>query len=260
VLRLLRRTASASSGRRQSSSRYRLAANGWRGCRSTSSVTRTSRSGLLVIAITLVVFGRLPHESAYLIPLYPFGFFVMAKYFSRVVLAGAVAAIVLAGFVDIGTNGATSTRNRCATRVSARGSSCPTATRCGRSSRSPANSQSSTSPTTAWSASATCTPNSPCCIGPVHDRHPGERQEFDQPAQRQGQSGGCGASQGVRLAARLGRLRQVPKAGVYVPVYAGRPAAALPLCTSTGPHSNGAKLIDLGRNPSGGSGGARTDR
>lgn len=61
---------------------------------------------VLAIAITIVVFLRLPHESAYLIPLYPFGFFVMARYFSRWALAGAVAAILLAGFVDIGTHGA----------------------------------------------------------------------------------------------------------------------------------------------------------
>jgi len=46
----------------QSSSRSSSRCNGWRGCRSTSSVTKTSRSGA-VIAITLVVFGRLPHES-----------------------------------------------------------------------------------------------------------------------------------------------------------------------------------------------------
>jgi hypothetical protein len=60
----------------------------------------------VAIAITVVVFLRLPHESAYLIPLYPFGFFIMARYFGRWALAGAIAAILLAGFVDIGTHGA----------------------------------------------------------------------------------------------------------------------------------------------------------
>jgi hypothetical protein len=61
---------------------------------------------VLVIAITCGVFSRLPHESAYLIPLYPFGFFVMAKYFHRTVLLASVGAIIFAGFIDIGTHGA----------------------------------------------------------------------------------------------------------------------------------------------------------
>lgn len=60
---------------------------------------------VVAIGIVLMIFARLPHESAYLIPLYPFGFLVMARYFQRWVLAGAVAAIVLAGFVDITTPG-----------------------------------------------------------------------------------------------------------------------------------------------------------
>lgn len=60
---------------------------------------------VLAIGVVLMIFARLPHESAYLIPLYPFGFLVMARYFQRWVLAGAVAAIVLAGFVDITTPG-----------------------------------------------------------------------------------------------------------------------------------------------------------
>jgi len=59
----------------------------------------------LIIAVTLIIFFRLPHESAYLIPLYPFGFFVMARYFRAWAYAAAVAAIVIAGFVDITTPG-----------------------------------------------------------------------------------------------------------------------------------------------------------
>ena len=60
---------------------------------------------VLSIVIALLVFSRLPHESAYLIPLYPFGFFIMAKYFQRWVLAGALSLIVLAGFVDLTSPG-----------------------------------------------------------------------------------------------------------------------------------------------------------
>jgi len=61
---------------------------------------------VLVIAVSAIIFVRLPHESAYLIPLYPFGFFVMARYFRAAALFVAIAAIVFAGFIDIGTHGA----------------------------------------------------------------------------------------------------------------------------------------------------------
>jgi hypothetical protein len=44
---------------------------------------------------------RLPHEIAYLIPLFPFGFFLMARYMARGVLLVTLALIVLSGFVDI---------------------------------------------------------------------------------------------------------------------------------------------------------------
>jgi hypothetical protein len=44
---------------------------------------------------------RLPHEIAYLIPLFPFGFFLLARYLSRTLLIVSLVAIVLAGFVDI---------------------------------------------------------------------------------------------------------------------------------------------------------------
>jgi len=60
---------------------------------------------ILAIGTGIVVFLRLPHEAAYLLPVYPFGFLVMAKYFQRWVLAGAVAVIILAGFVDLTSPG-----------------------------------------------------------------------------------------------------------------------------------------------------------
>jgi len=54
-------------------------------------------------AIVVVFFSytRLPHEIAYLVPLFPFGLFLMARYMSRGVLAATLAVIVIAGFVDI---------------------------------------------------------------------------------------------------------------------------------------------------------------
>jgi hypothetical protein len=55
----------------------------------------------LAVGLTVFTFFRLPHEPGYLIPVYPFAFFVMAKYFHRWVLAGAVAAILFAGFIDL---------------------------------------------------------------------------------------------------------------------------------------------------------------
>lgn len=53
------------------------------------------------IVVIFVSYTRLPHEIAYLIPLFPFGLFLMARYMSRAVLVGCLAVIVLAGFVDI---------------------------------------------------------------------------------------------------------------------------------------------------------------
>ena len=58
-----------------------------------------------VPALVFVSFTRLPHEVAYLIPLFPFGFFLMARYFARPVLVAVAVAIVLAGFVDITSPG-----------------------------------------------------------------------------------------------------------------------------------------------------------
>jgi hypothetical protein len=53
------------------------------------------------IVLFFVSYTRLPHEIAYLVPLFPFGFFLMARYLSRTLLVVAMAAIVLAGFVDV---------------------------------------------------------------------------------------------------------------------------------------------------------------
>jgi hypothetical protein len=56
---------------------------------------------VLAIAVTAISFARLPHEAAYLIPVYPFALFIMAKYFRPAALAGALAVMVLAGFIDL---------------------------------------------------------------------------------------------------------------------------------------------------------------
>jgi hypothetical protein len=58
---------------------------------------------VLAIAVVAFTFSRLPHEAAYLIPLFPFAFFVMGKYAYRWALAGAIVVIVAAGFVDLTT-------------------------------------------------------------------------------------------------------------------------------------------------------------
>src|SRR3990172_13051253 len=54
-----------------------------------------------VVAVFFVSYTRLPHEIAYLIPLFPFGFFLLSRYLSRGVLVGVLAVVVLSGFVDI---------------------------------------------------------------------------------------------------------------------------------------------------------------
>lgn len=58
-----------------------------------------------VVILYAVSFTRLPHEIAYLIPLFPFGFFLMARYFPRWLLVATCGVIVLAGFVDITSPG-----------------------------------------------------------------------------------------------------------------------------------------------------------
>ena len=60
---------------------------------------------VLMIVVTVLMFARLPHAPAFLIPMYPFGFFLMSRYFRAGALRFAVAAIVLAGFVDVRTHG-----------------------------------------------------------------------------------------------------------------------------------------------------------
>jgi hypothetical protein len=60
---------------------------------------------VLAIGIGLFAFFRLPHEAAYLLPVYPFGFFVLARYMQRWVLAGTVAVVILAGFIDLTSPG-----------------------------------------------------------------------------------------------------------------------------------------------------------
>ncbi len=60
---------------------------------------------IVLSALVFASFTRLPHEVAYLIPLYPFGFFLMARYFRLPVLSVVLAVIVLAGFVDITSPG-----------------------------------------------------------------------------------------------------------------------------------------------------------
>jgi hypothetical protein len=60
---------------------------------------------LVLIALYFFSFFRLPHEIAYLIPVFPFGFLIMGRYFRHKALLWAVAAIFFAGFVDITTPG-----------------------------------------------------------------------------------------------------------------------------------------------------------
>ena len=57
------------------------------------------------IVLFFASFSNLPHEVAYLIPVFPFGFLLLARYFTRTAMAVSVAAIVLAGFVDVTTPG-----------------------------------------------------------------------------------------------------------------------------------------------------------
>jgi hypothetical protein len=58
---------------------------------------------LAVIGIYFAAFFRLPHEIAYLIPVFPFGLMIMGRYFTRTAVTISVAAILLAGVIDIVT-------------------------------------------------------------------------------------------------------------------------------------------------------------
>lgn len=56
-----------------------------------------------VVLVFFISYTRLPHEIAYLIPVFPFGFFLLSRYLSRGLLVGTLAVVVAAGFVDITT-------------------------------------------------------------------------------------------------------------------------------------------------------------
>lgn len=62
-------------------------------------------ANVLVWASTIVIYfasyTRLPHEIAYLIPVFPFGFFLLSRYLARGVLIALLTVTVAAGFVDI---------------------------------------------------------------------------------------------------------------------------------------------------------------
>ncbi len=60
---------------------------------------------VLVIVLYFISFSRLPHEIAYLIPVFPFGILLMGRYFTRPALAIAVVAILFAGVFDLTTPG-----------------------------------------------------------------------------------------------------------------------------------------------------------
>ena len=56
-----------------------------------------------VVAVYFASFLRLPHEIAYVIPVFPFGFLLMGRYFTPRALVAATAAILVAGVIDVTT-------------------------------------------------------------------------------------------------------------------------------------------------------------
>jgi hypothetical protein len=56
-----------------------------------------------VIVLYFATFSRLPHEVAYLIPVFPFGMLLIGRYYTRAAVGVAIGAILLAGVVDITT-------------------------------------------------------------------------------------------------------------------------------------------------------------
>lgn len=58
---------------------------------------------VLAIGCVGFVFFRLPHEAAYLIPLFPFAFLLIGRYFTRWVLAGTIAMMLMTSFADLTT-------------------------------------------------------------------------------------------------------------------------------------------------------------
>ncbi len=63
----------------------------------------TLATWVLLIVVYFISFSRLPHEIAYLIPVFPFGFLLMGRYFTRTALAVAVGSILFAGAIDVTT-------------------------------------------------------------------------------------------------------------------------------------------------------------
>jgi hypothetical protein len=63
--------------------------------------------GVWVGAVVLyfATFSRLPHEIAYLIPVFPFGLLIIGRYYTRTAAGIAIGLIVLAGAIDITTPG-----------------------------------------------------------------------------------------------------------------------------------------------------------
>ena len=57
------------------------------------------------VFVFFVSYTRLPHEIAYLIPVFPFGLFLLSRYLSRGLLVGVIAIILVAGFVDVTSPG-----------------------------------------------------------------------------------------------------------------------------------------------------------
>ncbi len=53
------------------------------------------------IIVLMASYTRLPHEIAYLLPVFPFGLFLLSRYLSRGLLVFTLAAFILAGFVDV---------------------------------------------------------------------------------------------------------------------------------------------------------------
>jgi hypothetical protein len=58
---------------------------------------------LLFIGLYTASFLRLPHEIGYMVPVFPFGLLFLGRYLSRPVITAVVAAVLVAGFVDITT-------------------------------------------------------------------------------------------------------------------------------------------------------------
>ncbi len=80
-----------------------LAANWRRVAALPGRAWREPHTGVWIAAVVVwaAAFLRLPVDLGYLVPVYPFGFLLLAVTLSRRWLAGVLAAIALAGFVDL---------------------------------------------------------------------------------------------------------------------------------------------------------------